>query len=76
MKIRQDRVEYGQTFKWCPRSGFWRSTSGKREVHVVPPKRGRSWRVVVPSLQKSQDLTGENAEARAFSVAEGYTRQP
>ena len=77
---KEDRVENGCLFKWCPRLGLWCSPHNDRtrtrEVLVVPPEDGETvWTVVVPSTDTSNALQGDNVEGRAFAIAEPYTRQ-
>jgi hypothetical protein len=72
---RQDRSEFGHDFKWNAESGEWETTSG-RKVYVRPSNPDNSyWVIRVPSTYTEHTFTGNDAEARAFCVAEGYSRQ-
>ncbi len=70
-----DRTDYGHRFQWLGES--WFSTSGQK-VEVIPPKTlDDRWWIVLhdqPTVEP-MDFRGEDAEGRAFCVAEGYTRQ-
>lgn len=69
-----NRDEYGMFFMWDESLGFWYSTSG-RLVVVVPPTVQRKWWTCVVA-NRLLEFSGDDAEERAFCVAEGFTRQP
>jgi hypothetical protein len=69
-----DRTEAGHLFQGLPQAGCWSTTNG-RKVLVFPPGTSLSWWVVIPSTRQQHVLTGEDAGKRAFSIAEGYSRQ-
>ncbi len=71
-----DRSESGYNFTWSEDLKVWYSTSGLREVLVVPPSKEKGyWQVLVPSTNRAQPFQGEDAEQRAFSVATLYIEQ-
>ncbi len=72
-----NRKEFGHQFVWLKRPGCWCSTSGQ-SVMVVPPSDVGSrepWLCIVPGQIRVEEFIGHQAEQRAFSVAEAYTRQ-
>jgi hypothetical protein len=73
--LKGDRIEYNHVFRWDDTHGRWETTEG-RKVYVNPAGIfGNFWRVNIPSTGVSHDLTGEDVEARAFCIAEVYSRQ-
>jgi hypothetical protein len=69
------RTEFGHTFDWYEGPGCWHSTSGQHVVVVPPHAQHQSWLVIVPDIRSVEEITGRSAEARAFIIAETYTRQ-
>lgn len=66
---------YGQTWTWRQDyTGHWVSTAGLL-VSIFPPSGDANEWLVVNGYGKSHRFTGEDAEERAFCVAEGFTRQ-
>lgn len=68
-----DREEQGQTFRWRPYGNFWHSSVGGL-VLVFPPRNpNKPWRVL--SSHGEYEVQGEDAEKRAFVVADSYAHQ-
>ncbi|GEM_PF-6806156 len=72
----QERTEWGHRFIWNNEHAGWESTSGNKVVVLPPSASEKHWRLAVAHLEQTYDFSGEDAERRAFCVAEGYTRQP
>lgn len=72
----EDVVEDYLRFVWRTDLGFWYCSEGHVEVLVFPPDYVRSeWNIVIPSRNRVQAISGENAEKRAFSVAALYAQK-
>lgn len=76
------REEFGHTYAWNWRLRFWYNPqilSGQNPVQIFEPVPGdtlrTSWWVVSPNMVYFSEVTGENAEKRAFSIAAGYITQ-
>lgn len=66
---------YGQTWRHCDNySGYWVSTKG-RPVSIYPPSGDATDWLVVDGFGNPHKLTGDDAEGRAFSIGEAFTRQ-
>jgi len=75
---KKDRTEFGHKWKWQKADsimrGHWKSGKGNL-VRVFPPCGSvTSWLVTVCD-EENYKLTGQNAEQRAFAIAEPFTRQ-
>jgi hypothetical protein len=73
-----DRIEFGRKYIWPPDLGFWYAElkKGENPVQIFPPTDARSgWYVVVPRTERFEHPIGDNAERRAFAMAEGYITQ-
>ncbi len=71
-----DRTEFDHNFRALPDINAWTTTSG-REVLIYPPLEKQSdWWVDVPSQNRKVSLRGRHVVARAFCIAEGFSRQP
>lgn len=68
-----DRYEHGHHFKWHKRPGFWRSTSGRYIIIVPPTSEEHTW-IVIDHSDKEHEISGHDAERRAFAVAAGLVR--
>ncbi|HYF12789.1 MAG TPA: hypothetical protein VD928_00625 [Candidatus Paceibacterota bacterium] len=70
-----DRFEFGQLFRWHPTPGFWRTTKGNL-AFVFPgsEETGEPWMYFIPDFEEFHSLRGENAEERAFAIADAYSR--
>lgn len=53
----------------------WTSTDGNKVTVTPPQSDSHDWKVWVPHLERIFNIQGENAEARAFSVAVGFVEQ-
>ncbi len=72
----RDRTEYGQLFKWNPESCEWETTTGRKIFVKFVGEFGTTWWFVrVPHAREEHQLVGDDAEQRAFCVAESYSRQ-
>lgn len=77
----KDREEEGHFFHYSTTAGGiygpgWENTSKGNRVVVLPPFESRkAWLVAVPHLEDSSEIIGEDAEERAFSVADLFIRQ-
>lgn len=72
----QERIEYGHTFRrdpLFPRS--WTSTEGNLVIVTEPDEETSNWKVLVVATDTVLEMSGEDAEGRAFCVAELFTRQ-
>ncbi len=69
------RTEAGHVFEKNLSNIAWKTTSGKL-VYVWPPYGEITfWRVEVLSTGTIETVEGEDAEKRAFSIAERFSRQ-
>lgn len=71
-----ERIEYGHTFRedsFFP--GTWCSTEGNAVIVTKPRKDKKNWEVFVVATNKTLEMSGEDAERRAFCVAEIFTKQ-
>ena len=71
----RDRTEFGHLFKWNAQTREWETTTGRKVFVRAPDTLNLFWLVRVPSTGVNQPLTGEDAEERAFCIAEVYSRQ-
>lgn len=71
----KDRTEFGHLFKWNPENQEWETTTGCQVFVRAPGTINLFWLVRVPNSNREYQLVGENAEKRAFSIAEMYSRQ-
>ncbi len=75
MKKRGNRIEYGVQFIWD--NHYWHTVPSEtiQKVRVIPSKtEGGVWEVVEATGQ-THELTGDDIEARAFSVAVAFAEQ-
>lgn len=76
------RKEFNIYYKWNGKLGFWYNVDLQNERNPVQifqpiwndPER-KSWWVVSPNMMYFTEVSGENAEMRAFSIAAGYITQ-
>lgn len=81
MKSGDTKAAWGHLWRWCTDAPgmlpHWQSTKGN-VVRIFPPLKERHpWQVVVYGVAddaKSCEVVGDDAENRAFCIAEGYTR--
>lgn len=76
----EKRVEkYGHTWKWREPNGdmrgHWESTEGNL-VMIFPPNAQIDYWSILEDHEVTHKFSGDDAEERAFSVAEAFTRQP
>ena len=70
-----ERTEFGHNFKWNTETREWETTTGRKVLITPPNKFNTYWYVSVPSTGTCLPFCGDDAEKRAFCVAEGYSRQ-
>lgn len=73
------RKEWGHVFKWNYETQEWETTTGRQVFIKVPnaeeEDKDKIWLIRVPGTKINMPFIGEDAEQRAFCVAEGYSRQ-
>lgn len=70
----RNRIEFGHQFNWNAEIQAWETTNVHKVLVRAPDALNPFWSVSVPRYNTDYRIQGENAEQRAFSIAEGYAR--
>ncbi len=79
MNLQGEKIErFGQVWEWREKNllmtGHWKSTAGNLVFIFPPPDDSAEWWINIMD-EDVLNFTGEDAEKRAFCVAECFTRQ-